>query len=135
MFWPMFTLVCWTFLVLLRIGYKRLHAAFSGRVQAEDFRLGEADCVPEDVRLANRNYMNLLELPVLFYAAALLCIAMPLGNPLLLPLAWLYVALRIAHSLIHLGYNHVLHRFAAFASSNCVLLALWLVIGWEMTGR
>jgi len=44
-------------------------------------------------------------------------------------LAWAYVALRVVHSLIHITYNHVLHRFLAFASSNFVLLALWILVG------
>ena len=48
--------------------------------------------------------------------------------PLLVHLAWAYVALRIVHSLIHLSYNHVLHRFLAFATSNVVLLGIWALL-------
>jgi len=43
-----------------------------------------------------------------------------------LTLAWLYVASRIAHSLVHLTYNNVIHRLAAFSASNLVLLLLWV---------
>jgi hypothetical protein len=41
-------------------------------------------------------------------------------------LAWLYVALRAAHSLVHLTYNKVFHRLSVYAASNVVLLALWI---------
>ena len=44
-------------------------------------------------------------------------------------LAWAYVALRVVHSLIHLSYNHVYHRLAAFVVSNGVLAALWALAG------
>jgi hypothetical protein len=42
--------------------------------------------------------------------------------------AWLYVALRVAHSLIHLTYNNVMHRLIAFAVSNPVLAGLWFTL-------
>jgi len=45
-------------------------------------------------------------------------------------LAWGYVALRIAHSAIHLTYNNVFHRLSAFAASNVLLVALW--VRWEI---
>ena len=135
MFWPMFTLVCWTLIILLRIAFKRLLPIARGQLSTEDFRVGESSRVPQDIQLANRNLVNLLEVPVLFYLAVLLSISAPLSSPLLLPLAWLYVALRIAHSLIHISYNHVIHRLIAFASSNLVLLVLWISIGLEMAGR
>jgi len=31
------------------------------------------------------------------------------------------------HSLIHLTYNHVIHRLAIFALSNTALVGLWLL--------
>ena len=44
-----------------------------------------------------------------------------------LALAWAYVACRALHSLIHLTYNNVLHRLAAFAAGNVVLLVIWIL--------
>ncbi|MBC9071776.1 MAPEG family protein [Thauera sp. CAU 1555] len=41
-------------------------------------------------------------------------------------LAWAYVGLRVAHSLIFFIYNHLILRFAVFATSNLVLLVLIL---------
>ena len=45
-----------------------------------------------------------------------------------LGLAWAFVLLRIAHSGIHLTYNHVIHRLRAFALSVLVLFVLWVYI-------
>jgi hypothetical protein len=35
------------------------------------------------------------------------------------------VGLRIAHSMVHLSYNNVVHRLSLFAASNLVLMVIW----------
>jgi len=125
---PMGALALLTFLVLLFVPVRRFRAAFAGQVGAGDFRYGESPRVPGEVSIPNRNYMNLLELPILFYVVCVLnYITSPTVSGLTLALAWIYVALRVAHSLIHLTYNNVMHRLAAFAAGNFVLMAMWLV--------
>lgn len=126
---PVFVLALWTMLVLSRIAYVRIKAGFKGEITPADFRSGESSRVPEHVSIPNRNYMNLLELPVLFYVACLILYVTHTHSPALLMLAWFYVALRIVHSLIHLGYNNVMHRLAAFALSNLILLVIWIMTG------
>jgi hypothetical protein len=132
---PVFALAGWTGLVLLSIAFQRLRAGFAGTVSPREYALGESDKVPAQVSLPNRNYMNLLELPVLFYAACIIQFVAQADAPHALALAWLYVALRIVHSLIHVTYNHVMHRFAAFALSNFVLLGLWVELGIGVFGK
>lgn len=128
LFAPVFALVAWTFCILLMVAWRRLKAGFDRRVSPREYALGESARVPPDVSLPNRNYMNLLELPLLFYVAMLLAQITAAGSPLLVGLAWAYVALRVVHSLIHITYNDVLHRFLAFASSNFVLLGIWVLL-------
>jgi hypothetical protein len=124
---PLGALALLTFLVLIFIPFRRFRAAFAGQVDPGDFRYGESPRVPGEVSIPNRNYMNLLELPVLFYAICVIdYIASPTVSALTLTLAWIYVGLRAIHSLIHLTYNNVMHRLAAFALSNFVLLAMWV---------
>lgn len=123
---PMLTLVGWTLGILLLIPYQRFKAAAAGQVTPHDFKLGESERVPPEVRLPNRNLMNLLELPVLFYALCLTAYVSGQADHWAVRLAWVYVALRIAHSLVHVSYNKVLHRLAVFALSNVVLTVLWL---------
>ena len=125
-FRPVVTLALLTFAVLLYTGYKRFGAGFAGRVRAGDFRYGETANVPPDVAVANRNFMNLLEAPVLFYTFCLAAYVTHQAGAWALNLAWLYVALRIVHTFIHLTYNKILHRFLSYAASNLVLLVMWL---------
>jgi hypothetical protein len=83
--------------------------------------------VPGDVAVTNRNFMNLLELPMLFYVAGLMYYVAGRVDQAALALAWTYVALRAIHSIIHLSYNKVVHRLVAYALSNFVLLAFWVL--------
>ena len=132
---PLFALAFWTSLVLLLIPIARFRAAFRRQVVSDDFKHGESGNVPPHVRLPNRNYMNLLEMPVLFYVACLLIFVTASNSATLVNLAWAYVATRIIHSAIHLSYNNVMHRLAAFAASNLVLIALWVVTALHVLGN
>ena len=123
---PVFALAALTFSVLLQIPIRRFRAAAAGAVTANDFLLGESDNVPAHVKVGNRNYMNLLELPVLFYVACIGMYVTGRADAVAVVMAWSYVALRTLHSLIHLTYNNVIHRLVAFALSNFLLAAIWI---------
>jgi hypothetical protein len=125
-FFPVAALVGLTFAVGVRVYLARAGAARGGRVKIKDFRVGESANVPADVMLPNRNFMNLLETPVLFYVACVVLFVIGSADRMGLALAWLYVGTRVAHSVVHLTYNNVLHRLAAFAASLVVLLLLWV---------
>ena len=126
-FAPMGVMALLTFVVLGMIPLRRFQAAGRGAVTTEDFRMGESARVPAAVSIPNRNYMNLLELPTLFYAACLMFYVTHRVDPAALTAAWIYVAARVAHSLIHLTYHNIIHRLAAFAISNVSLAALWVI--------
>lgn len=127
--WPALALMLWTLLVLVQIPIRRFYAAYKRRVVAEDFRYGESSNVPPDVALPNRVFMNLVEVPVLFYALTGFYLITGFVDATVLALAWGYFGLRIAHSLIYLTYNHVVLRFAVFALSNLVVLAMIFYLG------
>ena len=103
-----------------------MRAVVTGRIRTSAFRLGESPEVPADVTLVNRNLMNLLEMPVLFYTVILALYVTRQVAPGAIVLAWIYVALRLVHSSVHLTYNKVRHRLIPFALSNFVLVALWI---------
>lgn len=127
---PMSVLALWTLLVLALVPFTRMRAAVAKRVHIKDFRYGESPNVPGDVVLPNRDYMNLLELPVLFYAACLTLLATNRVDQTMLALAWVFVASRIVHSLIHLTYNNVLHRGAVFSFGVTIMFAMWSLLLW-----
>ncbi len=129
-FQPVAFLVFWTLSVLLLVPFARFRAGAKREVVADDFRYGESERVPDHVRLPNRNFMNLLEVPVLFYVGCLVTFISQHVEPTLLTIAWVYVALRAAHSVVHLSYNHVMQRMALFAISNVVLTVFWGRLCW-----
>lgn len=75
---------------------------------------------------AAENFRNLFEVPVLFYV---LCIALALtggSTPGFVTAAWGYAGLRALHSLIHVTYNRVVHRFLAYVASTLLLFGMWI---------
>lgn len=125
---PVMTLVGWTFVVLMNVPIRRFRAVGKREVSPRDFSYGESERVPGVVSLPNRNFMNLLEVPVLFYVVCLVQYVTATPVTFFTGLAWLFVVARVVHSLIHLTYNKVTHRLAAFAVSNLVVLAMWLML-------
>ena len=122
---PVMTLVGWTFAVLLLIPYQRFKAVLTRKLVADDFKFGESANVAGVVSIPNRNFMNLLEMPVLFYVLCLTLYVTQKIDPAALALAWSYVGLRVVHSLVHLTYNNVVHCLAFYAASTAVLVVIW----------
>jgi hypothetical protein len=127
-FLPVAALALWTLLVLGLVPIARFRAAAAGRVTIHDFKTGESPQVPPDVSVPNRVFMNLLEVPVLFYLACIVAFLTHHVESRLITLAWVYVGLRVAHSLVYLIYNNVMHRLGVFAVSNFVVFAIWLML-------
>lgn len=92
--------------------------------------------LPAKIQWKAHNYNHLHEAPTLFYAAALVLAMIGQGDGLNATIAWIYVGLRIAHSIWHATVNRVMVRFALFALSSLALIALILhaaiaVFGWH----
>lgn len=126
---PMAAMVLLTYAVAIVMVRRRFGAARAGEVKVSNFRVNRFDDdVPLPMLQAGRNYINLFEAPVLFYAACLAAIAGDLGDTTLVAMAWAYVAARVLHSVIHLGGNNVMTRLRAFALSLVVLAAMWIYL-------
>jgi hypothetical protein len=82
--------------------------------------------IPPQTRWKADNYNHLLEQPTLFYAVTLSLVVLGAGGAINTALAWSYVALRIAHSLVQATTNVILIRFSIFIVSSIALLALTL---------
>lgn len=72
------------------------------------------------------NYNHLMEQPTVFYAVALALAFMGQGSGFNATIAWAYVALRVAHSLVQVTVNRVAVRFGLFVLSNLALAMLVL---------
>ena len=80
--------------------------------------------LPPSVQWKAHNYNHLHEAPTVFYAVCLVLALIDQGNGVNLMIAWVYVALRVIHSIFHATVNRVMPRFALFALSSLALIAL-----------
>jgi hypothetical protein len=80
--------------------------------------------LPASVRWKADNYNHLLEQPTMFYAVALTLALLGAGDGINATLAWVYVGLRVAHSLQQTLWNKIEVRFCLFVLSSLVLITL-----------
>ena len=129
-FAPAIALVLWSLVMLGWLAVTRLPAmsragvALTTVVGARGANL--EGVVPDKVNWKAHNYTHLMEQPTLFYATVLILGVIGQGDGINLQLAWAYVALRIAHSLVQATWNRVVVRFTLFSLSTAALLLLAL---------
>ena len=121
---PVIALVVLTAIVGLMMVVYRNVAVMRGAVSLRYFQT-YADKPAEWVERPARAYMNLLELPVLFYLVCLLMLTTGKFDSVQVSLAWLFVATRYVHAFIYIGFNHVPLRFTAFLTGVLTLAVLW----------
>lgn len=124
--YPMFTLVVLTFIIGFSTGVSRLVSAKKGHVDRRYFKLFTGHTPPDYIIKLGRNFSNLLEVPVLFYALCIILLVLNIYSLQILALAWAFVVLRIIHSAIHVTYNNPIHRFLAYLLSCCIVLIMWI---------
>lgn len=135
MIYPMLTLIALTFAVAFYLLALRISAVRAGRVSIGYYRVYSGDTPPTRQEQAARHYSNLFEVPLLFYITCVTAMTLGIHSGPLLTLAWAYVAARLIHSAIHLTYNNVIHRLAAFLASNLALLTMWVLLALHYAGR
>lgn len=130
--WPAVAMAALTFLVWCRLYYIRLGEMRRRRIPAQALA-SSADAVAQlsDTR-ASDNFRNLFELPVLFYAGMLMAAQVGAVSSIMLALAWSFVALRAAHSLIHCTFNHVISRFVVYLLATLSLWVFWGLLAWRI---
>ena len=128
---PAFVHVALVFFVGARMGQARFQAARTGKVKVKDIA-ADSSRWPDDVKKIANNYQNQFEVPVLFYALLPLLLVTGLADWIAVVLAWVFVASRIAHSLIHIGRNIVINRFRAFLLGFTVVLLMWAWFGLRL---
>lgn len=127
-YYPAFALFALTMFVQFRLGALRRVAVKNGEIDARFFKSYRGFEEPEQLRIWSRHLVNLYEAPVLFYVIVLIAATSGQAGSLPVALAWLYVALRFAHSYVHLSSNRIVHRFRLFVASLLALIALWVVV-------
>ncbi|MEE4206446.1 MAG: MAPEG family protein [Erythrobacter sp.] len=125
---PAVALMVWTMVMWAWMYATRLPAMQKAKVDpdslARDPDASLDRLLPREVQWKAHNYNHLHEAPTLFYAVAIVLAYVGHGEGIAVTLAWAYVLLRVAHSLVQATVNKVAVRFGLFALSSFVLAAL-----------
>lgn len=127
---PMYAMVLLTMAVALRLMWVRVCAIRSGEVKLSYFRSLTATVPTEVMAIPARHFINLFEVPVLFYAACLVALILNAQSEFLLMCAWGFVAFRILQAMIHLTYNNVRHRMLAYMGGYLMVMIMWTHMVW-----
>ena len=83
---------------------------------------------------AQRNLANLFEFPIFFYVICIIIFITNNVNEQYIALAYWYLYLRIAHSIYHIFFNHLILnggfplRSLIWIPSTIVLVWMWMIL-------
>jgi hypothetical protein len=123
---PVVALAAWTHVMWFWMYATRIPAIFAAKLKLDpNLPKGQlAASLPPRVRWKADNYNHLFEQPTVFYAVALSLAVIGRGDGFNATLAWAYVALRVAHSLLQALWNNINARFGLFTLSALALMVL-----------
>ena len=127
---PVVTLLAWTMLMWIWMYAQRIPAI--SKLPKNDNPNADVgwtgakldEILPPRIQWKAHNYNHLHEAPTLFYAVALVLAIVGQGDGLNATIAWIYVALRVLHSIWQATVNKVMVRFLLFSLSSLALIAL-----------
>jgi hypothetical protein len=114
------TAVAWLLMTILRFG-----AVIFGVASVTYFKDYKTEPPAEWIERPARIFNNLMQVPMLFYVVTLMMLAAPWVDRPQVILAWIYVAFRVLHAIIYMGFNYVPFRFATYAASCITLVVMW----------
>jgi hypothetical protein len=119
------TMVMWAWMIIVRL--PALKAAGIDVSKVRGSKPGALDAIlPPAKQWPAHNYNHLMEQPTVFYAVAIVIALTATGDGVNAWLAWGYVLLRIAHSIVQATVNFIPVRMALFFASTLCLVALTL---------
>lgn len=125
-FFPMALLALLTMFFALVLVFTRFYAVKRGHVNPRYFVTLSGHTPPDYVQKVSRTWLNLFELPILFYVACLAIIVLGQDDKIFVMMGYGFVASRILHAFIYCTYNNVYHRLYSFALGLMILVALWV---------
>jgi hypothetical protein len=116
-------------LLVLYIGQKmlrsRIRSVRSGQTKLSDIAV-DTDAWPRRLKQLSNNFDNQFQTPMLWYACTAMVLILGVVDLAFVGLSWLYLILRVIHSVIHIGNNSVPTRMRVFLVSFFALVAMWL---------
>ena len=128
---PAVVLVLWTIVMLMWTAGTRLPSLRAAGIDLSKAVGGRGQdlegVLPASVNWKSHNYAHLVEQPTLFYAIVGILAILGSISPVAVALAWVYVVLRIAHSLVQATSNRIALRFPLFLAATTALLGLTIL--------
>jgi hypothetical protein len=125
---PVVALAAWTMIMWVWLYAKRIPAMGKAKIDLANWFGGTGKDLdgklPDKVQWVAHNFNHLHEAPTVFYAIAIVLAMIGQGDGLNATIAWAYVALRIAHSLVQALWNKITVRFGIYALSSIALIML-----------
>ena len=121
---PVVALVIWSLIMLIWLYATRIPAM--GKAKLRPGAATKADMEALSSANVAHNYNHLMEQPTLFYAICFALQFLDQAHDINIGLAWLYVAIRVVHSLVQATVNIIIIRFSIFIVGSIVLAALTL---------
>jgi hypothetical protein len=123
---PAVALMIWTMIIWAWMYASRIPAMQKAEIAPDDAQVtGLLDQkLPREVQWKAHNYNHLHEQPTIFYAVCIVLAIIGAGDGLSAFLAWIYMGLRVIHSIVQVTANKVMVRFVLFALSSVVLMVL-----------
>lgn len=132
MYFPCLAMLLLTFVVMLRMFSLRVRAVKNKDIEMKYFKTYNSGTVPALMMQADRHFINLFEVPVLFYMVCIFSVITFHVDAKMLWAAWIYVFFRAAHAFIHLTVNKIIPRMMAYTFSWGVLLYMGLSLGYKL---
>ena len=120
---PVLTLAFWTFIIFAIMAPARFYFLRMKHPQTAAHTKNLKGLLPPWTERVADNYNHLFEQPVVFYAITLSIAVINNIEPFMIQLAWVYVTLRVLHSIVQITFNFVPLRFTLFVTS-------WLILGY-----
>lgn len=129
---PVFVQVLLTSVVMVLMGRRRIRAAKNKEISVAAFKTMNLTGANEQVIATSRNFDNQFQMPMLYLFSVLFTLQLGLADLVYVVLGAAYVLLRVLHTVVHIGTNHVRTRFNVFLLGCAVLWAIWLRLAFQV---
>lgn len=118
------TMIMWLWMYVTRIPAMQKIPGLNPNTMVGGIGADLDKVMPAKTQWIAHNYNHLHEAPTVFYAVALVLAIVGQGDGMNATIAWAYVFLRVAHSLVQVLWNRIVARFSIFILSSIALIML-----------
>lgn len=129
-FYPLILQVLLTFFVGFKLLQLRIKAVRQDGLNPRHFLLNRGGKIPDYLAKVDQHYINLFELPILFYLLVITLYVTQQVNLAQLILLWGFVISRLIHTSVHITFNALLWRLSTFIIGALLLFIAWIIFIW-----